>query len=286
MTDVPFDFRSPHAAEATTIISDWLGRACKSAAKQWPKQWSIPVDVSFGGIRTARPLDLLKSVPETSLGCALAVRAAQDSPAFLTFDRPLLLALLAGLLGEPVSAMPDDRELTQIELSMVEVLIEQILSPIRLAWLGENEPKLAIVSTGIPRAACRLPADVPAIVVDISVKAPFGDGKFTLALPTAGWSHPKAALNDRSAPTSFPRALAESAVRELGVDFSVLLGHARLTLKELTNLKPGDVLVLEQRVTDPLRARIGGKERFQVWPGALGRRQAVRIHAASQPSKS
>ncbi len=287
MTDAPFDFRSPHAAEAVTIISDWLGRACKSAAKQWPKQWSMPVEVSLAGIRTLLPSDLLKSIPETSLGCGIEIwEAPKSGSAFLTFERPLLLTLLAGQLGEPLTALPDDRELTALEQSMIDVLIEQILSPIRGAWIGENQPKLAIAATGIPHATCKLPMGVPAVVATISIKAPFGEGSIRLVLPTVGWSLPKTRSADHGLPAAFPRAQVEAIMREFGLDFSVMLGRARLTLKELANLKPGDVLVLEQRINEPLRASVGGKERFQVWPGAFGQNQAVRIHAASQPMKS
>jgi flagellar motor switch protein FliM len=286
MTDAPFDFRSPHAAEAATIITDWLGRACKSAAKQWTKQWSMPVEVGLAGIHNLLPADLLKSIPETSLGCGIKIWESKTSPAFLTFDRPLLLALLSSLLAEPVSVLPEDRELTAIEQSMIEVLLDQILIPIRTAWIGDNQPTLAVIATGMPRTACQLPIDVPAASAVISIKAAFGNGSFQIVLPTTGWSSAKTRPADQKVQASFPRAQVESIVRELGVDFSVTLGRTRLTLKELANLQPGDVLVLEQRVTEPLRAHVAGKERFQVWPGAIGRNQAVRIHVASQPSKS
>jgi flagellar motor switch protein FliM len=269
-----------------SIISDWLGRACKSAVKQWSKQWPFAPEVGLGDIRTVLPTELVKSIPETSLGCGLDVWGNSVSPAFLTFDRPLLLALLSGLLGEPVSALPEDRELTAIERSMIDLLIDQIMTPIRNSWPGENGPKLRVTATGAPRTTCRLSPTEPAIVAALAINAPFGDGTFRLVLPTKGWSVPTIQSPEKSVPNSFPREEIESAVRELGVDFSVTLGHARLALKELANLKRGDVVLLEQRVTEPLRAYVGGKERFQVWPGAVGPSQAVRIHSASQPGKT
>ena len=68
-------------------------------------------------------------------------------------------------------------------------------------------------------------------------------------------------------------------MKELPLEFCVELGSARLTLGRLAALKAGDVILLDQRISEPLRAQVGGSERFDVWAGAEGRAQAVRVHS-------
>jgi len=60
----------------------------------------------------------------------------------------------------------------------------------------------------------------------------------------------------------------------------VVPGTAKITLSEMARLKPGDLLVLRQKVSEPLAAEVAGAPKFRVWPGAVGSRAAVQIHAA------
>ena len=60
-------------------------------------------------------------------------------------------------------------------------------------------------------------------------------------------------------------------------EIEVVLGRAHLGPTQLAQLTPGDVVVLDQRVRDPLVAIVGGKEVFRTWPGRVGARQACKI---------
>src|SRR5690606_41595752 len=60
----------------------------------------------------------------------------------------------------------------------------------------------------------------------------------------------------------------------------VVLGEARLTVRELLSLEPGDVLQLEQRVDQPLAVHVGDRPFFLGSPGEASGRLAVRLDAA------
>jgi flagellar motor switch protein FliM len=77
------------------------------------------------------------------------------------------------------------------------------------------------------------------------------------------------------------RVQIETLVREMDVELAVTLGTAELTLYDLARLQTGDVVVLRQKVSEPLTAGVGGTPKFRVWPGAVGGRQAVQVHAAA-----
>ena len=71
----------------------------------------------------------------------------------------------------------------------------------------------------------------------------------------------------------------EALVREMAVELTVLLGSAELSMRELAALRAGDVVVLHQKVDQPLDGLLAGTRKFRVWPGVIGDRAAVVIDA-------
>jgi flagellar motor switch protein FliM len=57
----------------------------------------------------------------------------------------------------------------------------------------------------------------------------------------------------------------------------IRLGQAKLHVSELLNLRPGDVVVLDQRVSEPLSIEVCGTRKYVGWPGRVGNRQAFQI---------
>jgi flagellar motor switch protein FliM len=75
------------------------------------------------------------------------------------------------------------------------------------------------------------------------------------------------------------RSTLEQLVQEMPLEVSVTLGNAEVPLAQLARLRPGDVLILDQPVSEPLRAAIGEEKHFQVWPGRVGNRQALQVES-------
>ena len=78
-------------------------------------------------------------------------------------------------------------------------------------------------------------------------------------------------------PDASTRVRLESLVRELNTEVAVRLGTVQLSTPQLANLRVGDLVVLDQRVGDPLQATIGDEPRYLGWPGQVGLRQAYVI---------
>lgn len=72
----------------------------------------------------------------------------------------------------------------------------------------------------------------------------------------------------------------EPLVCELPVEISVLLGTIDLPFSQLARLRPGDLVILNQSVSEPLTALVAGEKKFQVWPGRVGSRPAFQIKSS------
>lgn len=75
-----------------------------------------------------------------------------------------------------------------------------------------------------------------------------------------------------------PRKL-EALVRELPIEVTVELGMVELSLSQLAGLAPGDLLILNQRVSEPLSVRVDNRMKFRGWPGRVGSRQSLQIES-------
>jgi flagellar motor switch protein FliM len=78
------------------------------------------------------------------------------------------------------------------------------------------------------------------------------------------------------------REQIESLVREMEVEMTVVLGRVDLSMRDLTALATGDVLVFDQKVNEPLEGLVAGTPKFRVWPGVIGDRAAIVVDTITQ----
>lgn len=285
MSGVPFDFRRPPPGELEWQTAEWLAEAARLATVSWGKLLTIKAEPIAGGVVPTTAGAGMLALPANCVGFPVRPPAGaddEDEGFLLALPRPLLLTLLAGLMNEPVTEYVPDRELTALEGSLCDYLVrELILTPLEQAWPLRDKPRWAAGTGGLPRNVWRVaPAD-PAVLATLGVTTPFGDQSLHLMFTR---SMRLLRLADPPPPAASPQSDAqrrqiEALVREMPVDLTVTLGSSDLTLLDLARLQPGDLLVFGQKVSEPLPAAVGGTDKFRVWPGAVGGRQAVQIHA-------
>jgi flagellar motor switch protein FliM len=81
------------------------------------------------------------------------------------------------------------------------------------------------------------------------------------------------------------RRQLESLVRGMQAEIVVRLGGVQLSGPQLGGLRVGDLVVLDQRVGEPLRAMVRGEPKFLGWAGRVGDRQAFEIESEIQLSR-
>ena len=65
----------------------------------------------------------------------------------------------------------------------------------------------------------------------------------------------------------------------------VFLGNARISLKEFTELRPGDILPLETSIKEDLKIQVAGQDCFTAQIGQSGNRLAAQINSISSPGQ-
>jgi flagellar motor switch protein FliM len=281
----PYNFARPSrlASDLEQRLRAWFRAAAALAAKTWTKRLGFPIELEIQELSAFAAADAVERISDNVFGYRLAEPGLEAS--LLALPRPLLLALISGLLNDPASALPADRDLTTVEESLGEYFMRVAgLPALQQTWPGATPVALTLQQKEPqPRYARIFPTTETVIVCVFLLRGPFGEQELywlirerglAAQLVRSGPTPPAAAVSGRP-----PRECLEDLVRELKLEFKVLLGSAELPLRQISQLKAGDVVILDQRFGALLTAVIDGKRKFQGWPGRVGNRQALLIHA-------
>ncbi|MBY0228233.1 MAG: FliM/FliN family flagellar motor switch protein [Gemmataceae bacterium] len=276
MTLPRFDFRNPAPLPAAlgAALQGWSKQACHRLERAWADMPFAPrLESSSPEILWAA--SVADSLPENSLRFR-AARAGSSDDSLLVVPRPLLVALVGGLLGEPLEAAGLDRPLTLIEDDVADLIAKQrFLEPLQQAWPLPEKLLLEPPRRESPQAGPAFTPRASLLVLRFKVRSALGEWDWWWMLPRAGWLDSCA---EREAPPPPPsRAERIALLKELPLKVTVHLGTVGLPLLHLAALQAGDVLLLDQPIDRPLPASVAGQVKLLVWPGASGNRQAVAV---------
>ncbi len=284
MTLRAYDFRKPDRLAATLEqrLTAWMRVASKLAAEKAAKELPFRIEMTLSGVENASPIEVLSALPNPAIGYRVSIG---DAPADMLFvwTRPLALTLVNAAMGETPTELPEDRELTEVELSLCEYLMQSLCAAVLHETWTAGEPLSLTVREREPSPRwTRLFVKAEQVLqCTFVLRGPFGEQEWY-------WLAPYQTLFERLTraeivePSLRPQEAArklEGVVRELPVEVSVDLGTIELSLAQLAALTAGDLLILKQRVGDPLTVRVDRRPKFRGWPGRVGARQSLQIES-------
>lgn len=268
--------RLPPALKAQVVA--WLNRTnaafAESVAGLGLSLQSLTLDQNTGW-----PLDVLGQWPGKPVGFRMSV---QGTPAILAMPNRLAQCLVAGLLGDSAANEVTDRELTPVELDLCELIAKTFQDSLTEAWISESPLQLALhgCEPNLRRSKLFRPSD-PIVVCRSSLSLNSQEHLWSWivrqeTLNEIFGDEQAAATVESDAPQ---KRQMESLVRGMKLPLMVKLGQVQLTAPQLAELRVGDVVVLHQRTSEPLKALISGRPAFLGWPGQIGTKQAFQIEA-------
>jgi flagellar motor switch protein FliM len=283
MNATPYDFRKPSrlATDLEQQLVAWLTRGCSLVPEKWAKHLAAPIEHAVTRIETARPGDTLAELSDEIVACVVTI-GPEPVNTLMVWPRPLVLTLVAGMLGDVCTELSADRSLTPVEDSLDEYLVQQMLKAIQESW-PEDEP-LAVQFKNrepAPKRTRIFAPDDNIVRFSFSMGGPFGEQAWQWLLPQKGLMNllSRNATGRGAAQDQGARARLESLVGEMPLEVSVRLGSAVLHVADIVGMQAGDVVLLDQPVSRPLTAAVAGETRFRVWPGRVGAKQAVQIES-------
>lgn len=206
-----------------------------------------------------------------------------EQSVLFTATSGLLYSAVDRILGGTGRTQKVPKELSAAEYTVADAFIGPCLDRVcdtlsdwaKFGWSIENRfsnPSLAQI----------LPQQEVMLSVHFQTSGEFLLGDLRLAIPYSGLEPFLKALDlgpgarFRAAPGSLRKQLERTLV-PVEVELAVELGSARLPMKQLLALRPGDVIPLNRRVGEPLVAPVQGRPKFVGQVGLQGNRMAFQV---------
>lgn len=190
---------------------------------------------------------------------------------------------LLGGKGEIVSL---SRGLTEVELEIVEGIVIDFTKDLKNAWSNviEINPELKKIESNPQFAQITSPHE-GVIVGTIEIKAGETTGNMTFCLPllmiepimSKFTGEEKTLLPGGGTQSVSDIAKMQKAMEDVMLPLTVELGKTEVSMRDILELKEGDVIRLENKVNDVLIMYAGEVPKFKCRPGIVGNRMAVQV---------
>ncbi|MBO8141043.1 MAG: flagellar motor switch protein FliM [Firmicutes bacterium] len=197
----------------------------------------------------------------------------------------LSLVIIDRLLGGPGTRPDRPRELTEIEQTVMRRILDRTVSALGEAWenLVPIQPRLERLE-GNPQFVQLVPPQDMVVVITIRFQLRDVVGRMNICVPYLVLEPvaPRLSAHYLFGGSKTPESgrhvqQLQKRVETMHVDVTVTLGRAEVTVRELLDLAPGDVIRLGTRTGDDLPVHIGDRTKFRGRPGRVGSRLAVEI---------
>jgi flagellar motor switch protein FliM len=218
--------------------------------------------------------------------CIFVVKMEPLDGSFLLEINPeLVLTLIDRILGGPGKAPTAARELTLIEQSVIEKIINRGMENLQEAWLkvGHFQPKLSGYETTAQFVQIVAPSEISA-VIEFEVKVNEVAGKMSMCIPYVVL---EPVIGDLSAQKWFTVGKKESTsetvesltkvMKETRVPFVVEVGAAQITVQDLLGLKAGDVVRLNTSPHNEIDVLIESLVKLKGRPGISSKKKAIQV---------
>lgn len=215
---------------------------------------------------------------------ASVVVPSPDSRLIFQADVSLVFPFVDIILGGTGTDPAETRDLTQIEEELFESVGEILCREMQSTWRTMVDIKFQFERRQkIDSSAALMPQGDRVICLTFSLHLQEMEGKMRLIIPSAVSDALLAKMivqipSAEPVPTSHKD---QSRMRERLLDSrfpaELMLPISKVSVREVFNLKPGAVLVLETRATEPIQVNIAEKNMFLAVPVRFGSMRGAQI---------
>jgi flagellar motor switch protein FliM len=229
--------------------------------------------------------EFIRSIP-TPTTLAVVSMDPLKGQAILEIDPSVTFTIIDRLFGGSGEGAKLNRELTDIEHSVMEGIIVRILGNMREAWTQviDLRPRLSQIETN-PQFAQIVPPSEMVVLVTLETKVGEVEGMMNLCIPYMTIEPIVSKLSAQFWYSSVRRGATTENLNILKEKLSTVeipviaeVGHINIPVRDVLALRRGDVIRLYSvHVDDPMALVVGNKKKFLCRPGVIGKKMAVQI---------
>ena len=266
---------------AMEMIND---RFIRRQSVSWSNMFRDAIDFAVVGTQVIKFGEFLKKIPQPSSLNVFHMSPLRGSAlyvldAFLVY---LIIDYYFGGKGQ-THVKPEGRDFTPVQLRVIKKLLLQALVDLEKAWHSVVPVKVEYVrSESNPQFAMVVTSSEIVMVVTLQVVLGETARELYIVYPYAMLEPIKEKLysglvSDQVDPNGDWSQRFRERLQECPLPITVRLGTASVTVKDVLNFSPGDVVLLDQRPGDPLDCFVEGYKKFQGSPGIFKGNHACRV---------
>lgn len=283
-----YDFKRPDkfSKEQLRTVSNMHETFARLTTTSLSAQLRSLVHVHVASVDQLTYEEFIRSIP-TPTTLAVVNMDPLKGNAVLEIDPAITFCMIDRLFGgRGVMATSKNRDLTDIEQSVMEGIIVRILANMREAWTQviDLRPRLGQIETN-PQFAQIVPPSEMVVLITLETKVGDEEGMMNFCIPYLTIEPIISKLSSqfwfssvrRSSTTQYLGTLKEKLA---SVDMEVVaeVGSINIPVREVLSLRTGDIVRLtDTKVGDPLVLSVGNKKKFYCQPGVVGKKMAVQI---------
>ncbi len=229
--------------------------------------------------------EFIRSVPGPTTLCIIEMHPLKGS-AVLEIDPTITFSIIDRLLGGEGSTTRMNRELTDIELAIIENSIVRILGNLREAWSNvlDLRPRLGGIESN-PQFAQVVPPSDMVVLITLEVKVGDVEGLMHFCIPYITIEPIIFKLSAqywyssiRKGETMEHYQVLKDRISQMNVDLVAEIGSVEVSMREVLAMQEGDVIKLRStKLIDPIVLKVGDEDKFLCRPGVKGNRMGVKI---------
>lgn len=194
-------------------------------------------------------------------------------------------AMIERVLGGTGYAYENNRTFTEIELTLIEKIIGQILNLLKDPWKNviELRPKFKKIETNTQFAQIVSPNETVALIT-LSATIGMTEGMIHICIPHMVIEPIISKLSTKFWFSGIPKDISNTDIKYIerkiettSLPLNVILGKCNLTVKDIIRLQTGDVILLNKSINDYMEILVGKKLKFYGVPGVKKNKVAVKI---------
>lgn len=281
-----YDFRRPDKfskdhLRALRIINGSFARLLSSSLTSYLR---TAVQVKPATVEQVTYDEYIRSLSSPTVTYVVGV-APLPGQAVVEMNLPVAQAVLDRLLGGSGIPSARPREMTEIELALLQKVGVLLLTGLREAWANVvrlqptiQEPVLTpefvhVTLPGETTVSMRFEISLSSTTGSLSICIPHPVLQPVLeALTSQVWVTSGARLDDEE-----DRHGAEEQLTQVDLPVTALLGRAQISMRELLALNEGTILKLDTAANGALPVKVGEHVKFHGRPGVNGKNIAIKI---------
>ncbi|MEM5948651.1 flagellar motor switch protein FliM [Spirochaetia bacterium 38H-sp] len=283
-----YDFKRPDkfSKEQIRTISIMHETFARLTTTSLSAQLRSLVQVHVASVDQLTYEEFIRSIPNPTTIGIINMDPLKGS-AILEIDPTITYSIIDRLFGGPGdgSVVPRDRDLSDIEQTVMEGIMVRILGNMREAWnqVVDLRPRLGQIDTN-PQFAQIVPPTEMVVLVTLETKVGDVEGMMNFCIPYLTIEPIISKLSAqywyssvRKGGTTENLAIIKDRISTVEVSLVAEIGTMVLKMRDILSIQKNDVIMLPTSVKNPLVLKIENKPKFFCVPGQVGKKMAVKL---------